>query len=182
MKQKRWLAAILLCGLCCAMVQDNEPKEILLWPKGAPGSEGKTGEESLRITDQGDHVITHVNKPSITPYLPSPDKNTGVAIIMAPGGGHSELWISHEGYNPAKWFRAQGIAVFVLKYRLAKEKNSTYTIDKDEVADIQRAIRLVRSRAAEWHLDTAKIGVMGFSAGGELAALSAMRFGPADAK
>ena len=94
MKQRRWLAAVLLCGLCCAMMQDNEPKEILLWPKGAPGSEGKTGDESLRITDQGDHVITHVNKPSIIPYLPSPDRSTGVAIIMAPGGGHSELWIS----------------------------------------------------------------------------------------
>jgi acetyl esterase/lipase len=180
MKQRRWLAAILLCGLCCAMVQDNEPKEILLWPNGAPGSEDKTGGENLRVTDQGDHVISHVNKPSITPYLPSADKNTGVGIIIAPGGGHSELWITHEGYNPAKWFREQGIATFVLKYRLAKEKNSTYTVDKDELADIQRAIRLVRSRAAEWHLDTTKIGVMGFSAGGELAGLSAMRYGPAD--
>jgi len=172
--------AILLCGLCCAMVQDNEPKEILLWPNGAPGSDGKTGDENLRITDQGDHVISHVNKPSITPYLPSADKNTGVAFIIAPGGGHSELWITHEGYNPAKWFREHGIAAFVLKYRLAKEKHSTYTVDNDELADIQRAIRLVRSRAAEWHLDTAKIGVMGFSAGGELAGLSAMRYGPAD--
>ena len=64
-----------------------------------------------------------------------------MAIIIAPGGGHSELWITHEGYNPAKWFREQGIATFVLKYRLAKEKNSTYTVDKDELADIQRAIR-----------------------------------------
>ena len=107
-------------------------------------------------------------------------KNTGAAIIIAPGGGHAELWISHEGYTPAQYFREKGINTFVLKYRLAKEKNSTYTVDKDELADIQRAIRLVRSRAAEWHIDTAKIGVMGFSAGGELAALSGMRFTPAD--
>ncbi len=164
----------------CATAQDIQPKEILLWPNGAPGSEGKTGIENVRITDQGDHVITNIHKPSVTPYLPDAEKNTGIAVIIAPGGGHSELWITHEGYNPVKWFREHGISAFVLKYRLAKEKNSTYTIDKDELADIQRAIRLVRSRAAEWHIDTARIGVMGFSAGGELAALAAMRFGPAD--
>jgi acetyl esterase/lipase len=180
MKKGIWLIALIAVCLSAAMIQDNEPKEILLWPNGAPGSEGKTGAENLRITDQGDHVISGVNKPSITPYLPSADKNTGAAIIIAPGGGHSELWITHEGYNPAKWFREQGIATFVLKYRLAREKNSTYTIDKDELADIQRAIRLVRSRAKEWHLDTAKIGVMGFSAGGELAALAAMRYSQSD--
>jgi len=171
------LAAIILL---CSMLQDTEPQQILLWPNGAPGSEGKTGDESLRITPEGDHVITHINKPSITPYLAAADKNTGTAIIIAPGGGHSELWISHEGYNPAKWFQEQGINAFVLKYRLAREKNSTYTIDKDELADIQRAIRLVRSRAQEWNIDTAKLGVLGFSAGGELAALAAMRFSPAD--
>jgi endo-1,4-beta-xylanase len=161
------------------MIPDTEPKEILLWPNGAPGSAGQTGEENLRITNQGDHVLTHINKPSITPYLPSADKNTGAAVIIAPGGGHSELWISHEGYTPAKWFAAHGLAAFVLKYRLAREKNSTYTIDGDELADIRRAIRLVRSRAFEWHIDTAKVGVMGFSAGGELAALAAMWFSPA---
>jgi acetyl esterase/lipase len=97
-------------------------------------------------------------------------------VIIAPGGGHRELWIDHEGYNPAKWLAEKGIAAFVLKYRLARDTNSTYTIDKDALADIQRAIRLVRSRAKEWNIDTARIGVMGFSAGGEVAALAAMRF------
>jgi acetyl esterase/lipase len=180
MKQKLWLTAFLISCFCCAIGQSNQPQEILLWPNGAPGSEGKTGAENVRITDQGDHVLSNIHKPSITPYLPSADKNTGVAIIIAPGGGHSELWITHEGYNPAQWFAEHGITAIVLKYRLAKEKNSTYTVDKDELADIQRAIRLVRSRAAEWHIDTAKVGVMGFSAGGELAGLAAMRFGPAE--
>jgi acetyl esterase/lipase len=181
MKQKLWLTAYLTGCFCCAMAQITQPNEILLWPNGAPGSAGKTGTENVRITDQGDHVLTNIHKPSITPYLPEGGKNTGIAIIIAPGGGHSELWITHEGYNPAQWFAAHGIAAFVLKYRLAREKGSTYTIDKDELADIQRAIRTVRSRAAEWQIDTAKIGVMGFSAGGELAALAAMRFSPADA-
>jgi endo-1,4-beta-xylanase len=179
MKQKVWLTALLLACSCFSKAQLAQPQEILLWPNGAPGSEGKTGAENVRITDQGDHVISNVHKPSITPYIPAAN-STGAAIIVVPGGGHSELWITHEGYNPAKWFAGRGIATFVLKYRLAKEKNSTYTVDKDELADIQRAIRLVRSRAAEWHIDTAKIGVMGFSAGGELSGLAAMRFGPAD--
>jgi endo-1,4-beta-xylanase len=170
------LAALLALCACGVFAQDTTHQEILLWPNGAPGSEGKTGAESLRITDQGDHVITDVNNPSIKPYYPAAGTNTGVAIIVIPGGGHSEIWITHEGYNPAKWFAEQGITCFVLKYRLAKAKSSTYTVDGDEVADLQRAIRLVKSRAAEWHIDTAKIGVMGFSAGGELAALSAMHY------
>jgi len=178
MKPKFLLTAFLITCLCFAKAPDTQPKEILLWPNGAPGSEGETGTENVRITPQGDHVISNVHKPSITPYIPIATANTGVAIIIAPGGGHSELWITHEGYKPAEWFAAHGITAFVLKYRLAKDKNSTYTVDKDELNDIQRAIRLVRSRAAEWHIDTAKIGVMGFSAGGELAGLAAMRFGP----
>jgi formylglycine-generating enzyme required for sulfatase activity/acetyl esterase/lipase len=154
----------------------DEPKEILLWPGGAPGSEGKTAPEKVRIAEGGDHVISSIHHPSITPYLPAAAEATGAAVIIAPGGGHSELWIDHEGYNPAKWLRAHGIAAFVLKYRLARETGSTYTIDGEELADMQRAIRMVRSRAGEWGIDTSRIGVMGFSAGGELAALSAMRF------
>ena len=176
MIRKFLLLAFLACAIGRLHAQDSIPKEIILWPNGAPGSQGKTAAESMRITDQGDHVITDVNNPSITPYFPSNGRNSGTAIIVIPGGGHSEIWITHEGYNPAKWFAAQGITCFVLKYRLAKAKNSTYTVDGDEVADLQRAIRLVKSKASGWQIDTAKIGVMGFSAGGELAALSAMRF------
>ncbi len=156
-------------------------QEIPLWPNGAPGSEGKTGPEKVRIAEKTlDHVISNIHNPSITAFLPDKQKATGVAVIIAPGGGHSELWIDHEGYNPAKWLQAQGIAAFVLKYRLAKEPGSTYTVDGDELADMQRAIRLVKSHAKAWGIDTAKIGVMGFSAGGELAGLAAMRFSAAN--
>jgi acetyl esterase/lipase len=167
--------AIIFCGMA-----NTKPVEILLWPNGAPGSETKTDEEKTRITDQRDSVISGVNKPSITPYLPAITNATGAAVIIAPGGGHSELWISHEGYSPAKWLQQHGIAAFVLKYRLAKSPNSTYTVDKDELADMQRAIRLVKSRAKEWKIDTARVGVMGFSAGGELAGLAAMRYTATD--
>jgi len=154
----------------------NAQKEILLWPDGAPGSQGKTSKEKVRIAETGDHVITNIHFPSITIYLPKKELNTGTAIIIAPGGGHRELWIDHEGYNVAKWFSDRGVAAFVLKYRLAKQDSSTYTVEGNELADIQRAIRLVRSKGSEWFLDTSKIGVMGFSAGGEVAALSAMHF------
>ena len=168
---KAMLAYLLLAGMSLSAQQ----QEILLWPNGAPGSEGKTGDEKLRIVE-GDHVISNIHHPSITLYLPAKEKATGAAVIIAPGGGHRELWITHEGYNEAKWLSDRGVAAFVLKYRLAKDTLSTYTIDKDELADIQRAIRLVRSRAKEWGVDTSRIGVMGFSAGGEVAALAAMRF------
>jgi acetyl esterase/lipase len=168
--------AIMGCLLFAGTIASAQTKEILLWPNGAPGSEGKTGKEKVRISEEGDHVISNIHNPSITAYLPSKEKSTGAAVIIVPGGGHRELWIDHEGYNEAKWLSDRGIAAFVLKYRLAKDSNSTYTIDKDELADIQRAIRLVRSRAKEWSIDTARMGVMGFSAGGEVAALSAMKF------
>ena len=152
-----------------------QQKEILLWPGGAPGSEGKTGNEKIRMYE-GEQILSNIHRPSVTLYLPAKEKATGIAVIIAPGGGHKELWITHEGYNEAKWLSERGIAAFVLKYRLANDTLSTYTVDKDELADIQRAIRLVRVRAKEWNIDTVKIGVMGFSAGGELAALSAMHF------
>jgi acetyl esterase/lipase len=150
--------------------------EVLLWPNGAPGSEGKTGAEVSRTANNGEHFLNNIHKPSITCYIPSADKATGIAVILAPGGGHRELRIDGEGYTLAKKLQGKGIAAFVLKYRLANEPNATYTVDKDEVADIQRAIRLVKSKTKEWAIDTAKVGVMGFSAGGELAALAAMRF------
>jgi endo-1,4-beta-xylanase len=154
-----------------------QPQVILLWPNGAPGSEKFTNAESVRIAEPtGDHVITDVHKPSITVYLPSPDKATGAAVLVIPGGGHREIWIDHEGYNVARWLSDHGVAAFVLKYRLAKATNSTYTVDRDEVADTQRAIRLVRSRADSWQIDPQRIGVMGFSAGGELAFLAGMRY------
>ncbi len=160
--------------------------EILLWPKGAPGSEGKTNLETVvRITEAGDHVLSNIHKPSITPYLPAASTPgsasmaglaSGCAVIVAPGGGHRELWSDHEGHNVARWLSDRGIAAFVLKYRLARETNSTYTVDDHAVADMQRALRLVRSRAPEWGIATNRIGVMGFSAGGEVAFLSAMHF------
>ena len=152
------------------------PQVILLWPDGAPGSEGKTAPESVRLTPEGEHIVSSVHQPSLTVYLPPQGSMTGAAVIIAPGGGHSELWMDHEGYNVAKWLSAHGVAGFVLKYRLAREKGSTYTVEGNALADIQRAIRTVRFRASEWGVKPDRVGVMGFSAGGEVAALAAARY------
>jgi acetyl esterase/lipase len=168
-----WLFLLLVFPLLSAIAQ-NQP--VLLWPGGAPGSEGKSAQESVRISPQGDHIVSGVHRPSVTPYIPSKDKATGAAVVIAPGGGHSELWMDHEGYNVAKFLSDHGIAAFVLKYRLARETGSTYTVEGTELTDIERAIRPVRSRAAEWNVDKDCIGVMGFSAGGELATMAATRY------
>lgn len=157
------------------LVAGEMPQRILLWPDGAPGSEGKSGDEVVRVTAGGDHVVSNIHRPSIFPYLPAPDLASGAAIVIAPGGGHRELWTTHEGHNVAAWLQEHGVAAFVLYYRLARETNSTYTVDGDALRDAQRAIQFVRSHAKEWHLNPRRIGVMGFSAGGELAALADMR-------
>jgi acetyl esterase/lipase len=166
------LVILAASGMTQAQAQNTWP----LWPSGAPGSQKNSAPEKVRVTPEGDHVISSISQPSITLFLPAPETATGVAVVIAPGGGHRELWIDHEGYAVAKFLQQHGVAAFVLKYRLAREEGSTYTVEGTELADIQRAIRLVRSRAAQEHIRPDAIGVMGFSAGGELAALAATHF------
>ena len=148
---------------------------VRLWPNGGPGSEGKTAGEKYRLN--GDSlIVSGVNRPSITVYTPAKEKATGAGIIVAPGGSFRELWITYEGYRVADWLTQHGIAAFVLKYRLQNDEGSGYTTEGHSLPDIQRAIRLVRSRAAEWGVDPNRLGVMGFSAGGALAGLAGSRY------
>jgi endo-1,4-beta-xylanase len=154
----------------------DEPAEIPLWPLGAPGSEGKTGKELFEKGTNGERKVWRIHSPSLTPYLPAKEKATGAAVIIAPGGAHRFLCVDHEGYNVAQRLSEHGIAAFVLKNRLARDTNSTYRIDVEALADTQRAVRLVRSRAKEWGIHPQRVGVMGFSAGGELAALVSVKF------
>lgn len=168
------LCASLLLGP--ASLRADEPKEVLLWPNGAPGSEGRTEKEVVEKGTNGERKVWSIHQPSLTPYLPPREKATGAAVIIAPGGAHRFLCVDHEGYNVAAWLSERGLAAFVLKNRLAKETNSTYKVDVEALADMQRAVRLVRSRAQEWGIQPRRVGVMGFSAGGELAALASTRF------
>ena len=168
------LIPVIVCFFTTAAMAElpkNIPTAIPLWSKGAPGFESRAN-DAEELT--GDNVC-NVHNPTITPYVPEPAKSTGTAVIICPGGGHSKLCLGHEGYALAEWFRDQGIAAFVLKYRLAREKGSVYTIQDHAMADTRRAMRLIRSRAAEWHLKSDRIGILGFSAGGELAAYLAMK-------
>ena len=160
-----------LLSVCAAA---GDPPKIPLWPKGVPNAMPNGGAEAVRITDQGEHVWTNVHQPSLTVYLPK--QGNGTAVVVIPGGGHRELWMDHEGHNVARFLNDKGVAAFVLMYRLARAPGSEYTIEGDSLSDVQRAIRTVRTRAAEWGVDPKKIGIVGFSAGGQLAALAATRF------
>jgi acetyl esterase/lipase len=152
--------------------------EIRLWPEGAPGSAGKTAPEVVATNGENARRVSSVNFPSIAPYLVRGAKAPTAAVIVMPGGGHQWLTMDDEGYDVAKYLSGHGVTAFVLKYRLAHEKGSTYTVEGNELDDVQRAIRLVRSRAAEWNVDPERVGVMGFSAGGELAVLASTRWHP----
>ena len=164
---------LILTTICLTLLSraGDQPAAIPLWANGAPGSEARK-DEPEKIDGSN---VTNVHNPSITPYIPEKGKGNGVAVIVAPGGGHSKLCLGHEGYALGEWLRDHGIAAFILKYRLSKEPGSTYTLEGHAMDDTRRAIRTVRSRATEWGIDPAKIGIVGFSAGGEVAAYSAMK-------
>lgn len=142
-------------------------QRVALWPNGAPGFEARKA-----IPEQAaEYWAKSINDPSVTAYLPPADKATGAAVIVLPGGGHKMLVIHPEGTDVAKVLNPMGVAVFVLKYRLSQEEGSPYTIDHAR-QDAVRAVRLVRSRAAEFGVDPKKIGLMGFSGGGEVVDLA----------
>src|SRR5205085_470185 len=134
-------------------------------------------------------VTSNIHQPSLTPYLPDAKNASGAAVIIAPGGGHSILATDREGYDLAAWLAQRGIAAFVLKYRLARDRSNPpdqpqpYKIEVDAQADALRAVRMVRFRAAEWRVNPARIGILGFSAGGEVALLASLHHdaGQADA-
>jgi acetyl esterase/lipase len=136
---------------------------IPLWKGGAPGFQ-----KLKDIPEQAkDYWVKNINNPSLTVFLPPEGKANGSAVIVCPGGGHRLLVYNAEGVEPAKFLTDLGVTVFVLKYRLARDTNSPYKIE-DAKADGERAMRLVRARAKEWSIDPNRIGMMGFSGGGEV--------------
>ncbi len=139
---------------------------IPLWQNGAPGF------ESLKDMPEkaADWWVRDVHNPSLVKYAPAPGTANGTAVIIAPGGGHENLVYNAEGRDPALFLSKLGITAFVLKYRLARQSGSPYKLDIHPQQDGYRAIRLVRSRSAEFGIDPARIGMMGFSAGGEVVA------------
>jgi acetyl esterase/lipase len=161
------LALALLGAPSAAQAQDAV---IPLWEDGAPGAEARRDEPEIAQ----DWWVRNIHNPSLTALLPAPEHATGAAVIIIPGGGHREVVFPPEGLAPARFFQDMGVAAFALKYRLAndiaQEGGSAYSID-DAAEDARRAIRVVRAHAAEWGIDPDRIGIMGWSAGGELAAM-----------
>src|SRR5450432_3204931 len=101
----------IVCRICIGIVvsvllsatASAQQQPILLWPKGAPGSEGKSSPEAVRVNENGEHIVSGIHHPSITPYIPARERMTGAAVVIAPGGAHRELWMDHEGYRIAQW-------------------------------------------------------------------------------
>ncbi|MEO6006010.1 MAG: alpha/beta hydrolase [Opitutus sp.] len=151
---------------------------VRIWPGVAPGSEGKTGPERWIEggTPDAFHRVTDIHVPTLTIYLPPKDKANGAAVIIAPGGAHRYLVVDLEGELVAKKLNESGTTAFVLRSRLARAEGSTYRAEVESLADVQQAIRVVRARAVEWGVNPARVGLMGFSAGGYLVALAANQF------
>jgi len=144
------LLLFLAAGLVFAQTRTE-----LLWPGEAPGALGNS----------------EADQPSLTFYLADAAKANGTAVVVCPGGGYQNLAMDHEGKQVAQWLNGYGVSAFVLKYRLGPRYHHPAMMQ-----DVQQAMRMVRSRAAEWKVRPDRIGVWGFSAGGHLASTAATHF------
>lgn len=171
-------------AVCCAGLvlptilsrAQETPAVLPLWPNGAPGFESRKAEPEQAAS----YWVKNIHNPSLTVFFPSKEKATGVAVLVCPGGGFRELVFKAEGVEPAQYLTNIGVAAMVLKYRLPRETNSPYTLPKHAMEDGQRAMRVIRSHAGEWGIDPKRVGVMGFSAGGEVASLTTYTPGEGD--
>jgi acetyl esterase/lipase len=169
-------SSFILCGLIQSSFAQQKPIVIPLWPNGAPGFENRKGEPE----QAKDYWVKNIHNPSITVYFPDKKKATGTAVIICPGGGHRLLVYNAEGVEAAEYLNSIGVTAIVLKYRLAREDNSPYKLNIHPQQDAYRAMRLIRSKAKEWNINPNQIGMMGFSAGGEVVSLAAYGSGNGD--
>ncbi len=168
------VAALLFAGVLSGMAQNQI---VPLW-EGDPPNYKETGE--VTIWDTSDIVrVRLVQKPDIAVFLPSKKNATGEAVVICPGGGYGILAYDWEGSDIARWLNSEGIAAFVLKYRLPGSK-SNIVPHKSPLMDAQRAMRMVRAHAEQWNIDPGKIGIMGFSAGGHLASTLSTHYDAGD--
>ena len=173
-KKKYLIIIVLLIGTRLNVLAQN--KTIVLWKDKIPGEILSVNYEEKEIYSENELQSTsNVKTPTITIYTPNEISVNGTSIIVFPGGGYSHLSMNKEGEKIAKWFNSLGITAFVLKYRMPSDE-----IMKDKsigpLQDAQEAVRMVRRNAKKWNLDSNKIGVIGFSAGGHLAATLSTRY------
>lgn len=148
-------------GLAAFVARAAEPKVIELWPEGVPGLRADASPEIVK-----DDRVSNVHTPTLTFFHAPAEIANGSAVIVCPGGGYVRISVVNEGLGAVKWLNPLGVHVFVLKYRLKEYGHPA------PLRDVLRAVRLVRSRAAEFGVDPNRIGVEGSSAGGHLAACS----------
>jgi acetyl esterase/lipase len=158
-----------------------EPLVVDLWPGKTPADVGINGQETSQIRQSPlvgpTKIITNVTKPTLTIYKPTWEKNTGTAMLICPGGGYWDLYWELEGEEVAAWLNSQGMTGIILKYRCPRRPGDARGEPPlGPQLDAQRAVSLVRSRAAEWRIDPKRIGMVGFSAGGHLALATATGF------
>ncbi|MEL6896429.1 MAG: alpha/beta hydrolase [Planctomycetota bacterium] len=142
----------------------EQPAVVRLWPKGAPGFESRANEAE----EAKDWWVRNIHNPSLTVFQPSQDKRCGVAAVIVPGGGHRKLVFDAEGTMMARHLTKLGITAFVLKHRLPRQENSPYDLNVHPKQDGIRAMRWVRHHAKDYDVDPERIGMVGFSAGGEV--------------
>ena len=172
-RMKNTLLIVLLFFALSTAQSQNEPLVLSLWENGAPGFEGKRNE----LEEAEDYWVKNVHNPSITVF--KPENPNGSAVLIFPGGGHRLLVFNSEGVKAAKHLNTLGVTGIVLKYRLFREEGSPYAI-KHTKEDAVRAMRLIRTHAAEWGIGEDRIGIMGFSAGGEVVNMLAFEDFPGD--
>jgi acetyl esterase/lipase len=157
-----------------AEVASNEV--INLWPNGLPADANPMTQEQIDAAKAKttDERIFYVDAPVLTVYEPPAEKKNGTAVVICPGGGYMMLAYKHEGIDLANWFNEQGVTAFLLKYRVPRRSKDNF--HWEPMQDVQRSIRIVRSKADEYKIDSERIGVLGFSAGGHLTVMAGTQY------
>jgi acetyl esterase/lipase len=176
------LSTVLIFALAPAFVRAADapaslPPSIDVWPTAAPGVPDNAPAEQWTESKSASGVVskhvTNVSHPTLTIYRPAKEKDSGVAIMVCPGGGYRALMMSYEGEDVARWLNTIGITGILLKYRVPGPEAQRYL---PALQDAQRSLSLIRSKAKEWNIDPARIGMLGFSAGGHLTAAVSTNF------
>jgi acetyl esterase/lipase len=157
--------------LATAVAQAADPIVVKLWPKGAPEKPGFKIEPETSV-DKGDGIMrtSNVSDPTIAIY--KAEKPNGTAVVVCPGGGYSILAIEHEGSKVCEWLNSIGVTGVLLKYRVPRRDNTNPSVEP--MQDAQRAIGIVRHRASEWGIKPDRVGILGFSAGGNLCVMTSL--------
>lgn len=169
------VSTCLLISFASGATYADEPVQVAVWPGRPPGV--AENQELGNISEQDERIgsrVTMVTKPVLTVYKPAAEKDTGAAVVICPGGGYNILALDLEGTEVAQWLTGFGVTGIVLQYRVPRAKE----LAKHDLPlkDAQRAVSLARQHAADWKIDPNRIGILGFSAGGHLAAMASTNF------